>query len=61
MKHQSRGTQTYGDDIGAVVVEDCLDFQLLSSDSRVRQPQINEEFFPNNYRQRIANTDSFNM
>ena len=47
-RKKSRVTLTYGGRIGAVVVEDCLNFQLFSTDSRVRQPEINEEFLPDN-------------
>lgn len=52
-------TPTHSDEVGTVVVKDRFDFNLLSADRRVRQPQVNEEFLPNNYLQRVANADSF--
>lgn len=52
-------TQTYSDEVGAVVVKNGFNFNLLSADCRVGQPQVNEEFLPNNDLQGLANTDSF--
>lgn len=53
--------QTYSDSLGDVVVEDCLNFQLLSTDSRIRQPEINEEVLLHNCFEWIGHTDTLKM
>ena len=55
-KHRA---QTYCDKIIPVVVEDRLNFQLLSADSRVGQFEVDEEVLPDNHFQWFANADSW--
>lgn len=52
------GTQTHSNKVRAIVVKNCFNFNLLSLDCRVGQPQVNEEFLPDNYLQWISNADS---